>query len=297
MSEAAVVAQAGAPFAPRALVPISVGQSTVFVYPCINSTMLPHERAHAYHIYLTALTLQNLDLHLQFDALGHQLNLQAMVDGVVNDWLRFFNNHWCDCCHLTILSFHTTTGDVIKDSTTAADLDVLLPVQDRNITQCWWPNIKFVRVQISIDFASLVNIAEPTGPTTLRTEYYLELPQTTRVMTNGKGNAYNLMTFHGPDNLRTLSPANVKEQLLDKTLQDGPVELMPASFGLRMARTTGEALCTKIDQKILKLAFRTVCHILFLELCPGYSTQLHAALNHIRQVHVDKDENQVVSSV
>jgi hypothetical protein len=144
MSEAAVVAQAGPPFAPRALVPISVGRLTVYVYPCINSTMLPHERAHAYHINLIALTSQNLDLRLQLNALGHQLHLQAMVDGVVNDWLRFFNNHWCDFCHLTILSFHTTTGDVIEDSTTAADPDVLLPVQDGNIAQCWRPNIKFV---------------------------------------------------------------------------------------------------------------------------------------------------------
>jgi hypothetical protein len=72
---------------------------------------------------------------------------------------------------------------------------------------------------------------------------------------------------------------------------------MPASFGLRTARTNGEALRIKIDQKILKLAFCMVCHILFLELCPGYSTQPHAALNHICQVHVDKDWNQVVSSV
>jgi hypothetical protein len=76
MSEAAVVAQAGAPFAPRALVPISVGWLTVYVYPCIDSTMLPHERAHAYHINLTALTSQNLDLRLQLNALGHQLNLR-----------------------------------------------------------------------------------------------------------------------------------------------------------------------------------------------------------------------------
>ncbi len=106
MSEAAVVAQAGASFAPRALVPISVGRSTVYVYLCIDSTMLPHERAHVYHINLTTITSQNLDLRLQLDALGHHLNLQAMVDGIVNDWLRFFNDHWCDFCHLTILSFH-----------------------------------------------------------------------------------------------------------------------------------------------------------------------------------------------
>jgi hypothetical protein len=180
---------------------------------------------------------------------------------------------------------------------TAADSDVLLPVQDGNITNCCRQNIKFVQVQLFLDFAMLVNVADPTGPTTLRTEYYLELPQTTRLLTNGVGNAYNLMTFHGPDDLCTLSPAKVKEQLLDKTLQDGPLELMLASFGLTTTRTIGTVLRTKINQMILQLAFCTVCHTFFLKLCPGYSTQPHATLDHICQVHMDREGNQVVSSV
>ncbi len=62
MAEAAAAAQPGAPFVPRALVPISIGRSTVYVYPCVKSTMQPHKCAHAYHITLNALTLQNLDL-------------------------------------------------------------------------------------------------------------------------------------------------------------------------------------------------------------------------------------------
>jgi hypothetical protein len=36
---------------------------------------------------------------------------------------------------------------------------------------------------------------------------------------------------------------------------------------------------------------------MFTELCPGYSNQPHAALEHIRQVHNDKDGNPVSSSV
>jgi hypothetical protein len=126
MAAVAAAAQPGAPFALCTLVPISIGRSTVYGYPCIKSTMQPHKRAHTYHITLAALTLQNLDLQLQLNALGHQLNLQATVDGVVNDWLRFFNDHWCDFCHLMILSFHTVTGNVNKDMTMAADSDVLL---------------------------------------------------------------------------------------------------------------------------------------------------------------------------
>jgi hypothetical protein len=52
-----------------------------------------------------------------------------------------------------------------------------------------------------------------------------------------------------------------------------------------------------IDQKILKLACPTICATLFTELCPGYSSQPHAALEHIRQVHLDSSGTQVVSTV
>ncbi len=151
-------------------------------------------------------------------------------------------------------------------------------------------------MQLTINFLLLVNVQNQVGPTILRTEYYIELPQMTRAMVNGNNVAYNSMTFHGAADLCTLSPAKVKAQILDATLQDGPVELQPASFGLTHACTTGEALRAKIDSKILCLAFTTVCNT-FLELCPGYSDQPHAALDHICQVHVDRKGNQVASSV
>ncbi len=117
-------------------------------------------------------------------------------------------------------------------------------------------------------------------------------------MVNGNNVAYNLMTFHSAADLSTLSPAEVKAQILDAMLQDGSVELQPASFGLMHARTTGEALQAEIlTPRFLRLAFATVCNTLFLELCPGYSDQPHAALDHICQVHVDRKGNQVASSV
>ncbi len=259
--------------------------------------MQPHKRAHAYHINLTALSSQNIKPRLQLEALGHQLNLQAMVNGVISNWFPFFHNRWYDFSHLEILSFHSVNGDVNKNTTMAADSNILLPVQNGNIADCCWPNIKFVRVQLMINFVLLVNMHNQVGPTMLRTEYYLELPQATRAMVNENNVAYNLMTFQGAADLRTLSPANVKDQILDATPQDGPMELQPASFGLTNARSTGEALRAEINSKILRLAFATVCNTLFLELCPGYSNQLHAALDHICQVHIDRKGNQIASLV
>jgi len=89
----------------------------------------------------------------------------------------------------------------------------------------------------------------------------------------------------------------VQDDILAQTLQDGPYDLQPASFNLTTARTDGTALRSEIEGKILRLAYPTICNTLFLELCPGYSNQPHAALDHIRQVHHDRDGNQVVSTV
>jgi hypothetical protein len=150
---------------------------------------------------MTALSLQNIDLRLQLDALGHQLNLQVTVNGVVNNWLRFFQDQWYDFSCLTILSFHSVNGDVSKDTTTATDSNILLPVQDGNVANCCRQNIKFVWVQLTINFTSLINVPNQAGPTTLWTEYYIELLQTTRAMVNGNNVAFNLMTFYGAADL------------------------------------------------------------------------------------------------
>jgi hypothetical protein len=43
---------------------------------------------------------------MMLDTLGAQLNLSAIVDGVLGDWTRHFQRAWCNFANLTILSFH-----------------------------------------------------------------------------------------------------------------------------------------------------------------------------------------------
>jgi len=184
------------------------------------------------------------------------------------------------------LSFHNFKGDKVTDSTDAADPTKLLPVVDGALPTCR-KNVKFVRVQLSVNFVNLVKAVNP-GPTTLCIEYFIELPQTTRQMTNGVGNTYNLTTFHGMLELRTLDAQGVQHEITDVTLKDGPFELQAASFGATSARTDSSAIRTETQEKILRLASSSICHTMFTELCPGYSNQPHAALEHIRQVHNDR---------
>jgi hypothetical protein len=112
MTDTKLPASHGTPFAPRALVPVAVGRTSVNLYAVINPGMHVEERAHAFQINKTALASTPVDLRVQLDALGQQLNLAATVDGVHDDWLRFFHDSWCDFSRLAILSFHNDKGDL-----------------------------------------------------------------------------------------------------------------------------------------------------------------------------------------
>ena len=150
--------------------------------------------------------------------------------------------------------------------------------------------MKCVRIQLKLDYASLVN-TNPPGATVLRTEFYIELPQTSVQKTDESGTAYNLLTFYGPADLRMMSPAEVQAQILNVTFQDGPVNLQPSKFNLSSARTDSSKMRSDNEDRIVRLALATVWHTMFLKMCPGYSMQPHATIDHIRQVYTDRDGN------
>ena len=94
-----------------------------------------------------------------------------------------------------------------------------------------------------------------------------------------------------------LSPQDVRAQILDLMIQGNLVNLSSPSFNVQLVRTNLIALRMEINQKILHLVLPMICNTLFTEFCPGHSSQPHAALGHICQIHTDAAGNQVVSTV
>ena len=97
----------------------------------------------------------------------------------------------------------------------------------------------FSRVQLRLDFSPLATAGVTTNLCTLLEEYYIELLQSTKSMNTGTNQAYNLTNWRGTANLKEMSCDAAKTDILDITLQDGPVDLQPAAFGLTSARTKG----------------------------------------------------------
>jgi len=283
-------------FVPLQLVQIQIGKVTVYVYPVVTPNMPIFERAHAFQVVKTATENLPVDMRLIFDAIGTQLNCSAIVDGLLYDWRQTFDDGWYDFANLSIISFHDSAGAQINNTTVAGAPTVLLDVVNGNLANCRQQNVRFVRVSCSIDFAPLFTIRNP-GNTILRVGFYLELPQTTVAMTNGAGVAYNLTTWHGASDLSTLTRDEVRALILEPSMQTGPIALSPADFNLGEANTDSIKVLANIHTKIWQLGWKQIMASIFSQLCPGYSDQPHAVLDHIKQSSVGADGQVVTASV
>jgi hypothetical protein len=87
----------------------------------------------------------------------------------------------------------------------------------------------------------------------------------------------------------------VQTDILGQVQQDAPVLLKASDFNLQTANTDGTDISHNINRKILKVAWHQICASVFTEICTGYTNQLQAALNHIKQCYINSNGNQFVS--
>jgi hypothetical protein len=149
---------------------------------------------------------------------------------------------------------------------------------------------------MNLDFASFVTL-DPPGVTVLQLEFYIELSQGSRDMTNSHNSPYRL-TFHlGLDDIRTMPPDVFLRDILGVTLQDGPIDLLCPKFNLTAAKIDSTIIQAKINMEVNRIATPSVIDHLFNQLCPAYSKEPHAALDHIWQTYNDSNGNTVFSYV
>ncbi len=72
-------------FVPRPLEPVQVDKQTLKLYPIVDLSMKPPERAHAFQANKTARSAPGINRRAMLDTLSMQLNLSAIVDGILGN--------------------------------------------------------------------------------------------------------------------------------------------------------------------------------------------------------------------
>jgi hypothetical protein len=122
----------------------------------IEPGMPNFERAHAFQVIKSALKPLPIDMHHILDAIEIQLNCSAIVDGLMFDWKNAFNTRWFNFANLAILSFHDSSGAIIANTTTAGNPSMLLPVISGNLANCHQGDVRFIRVNCTVNFDGLI---------------------------------------------------------------------------------------------------------------------------------------------
>ena len=229
-----------APFIPQKPEIVSIGHTSLSLYRKVDETMSDPEKALAFQHNRTALAGADLDQRARMLTLADRMNLMLTAEAGLADWERKLPKNWSNFQYLKILSWHDEKGTRINNTTIPGDSSILLPVQDGNVADCRSPGVKFVRVQLELDFADLTIATANPAPynVVLRGEYYVQLPQSSHNLNNGAGTTYTLTSWLGPSDLRTMSTVSVQRDILGITHQDGPYDLLAPSFNLTSCRST-----------------------------------------------------------
>ena len=281
-------------FIPRDMVPVAIGKHTANLYPKVDTKMGIAERAYAFHVTSQALASVHVAPRVMLDVLGSQLNCSSTIDGIKADWSRHFDDHWIDPACLTILSFHNSAGILMNNATTVADNLILKPVQNGAVVDCRPPDVKYVRLQLDLDFADLKKVE---GSVMLRTHYYVELPQTAVIVQNAAAADRQLVTWHGASDLRTLTVDQMRDDILDQTAYDMPLDLTASAFNVTNATVDDTVLITSLEDKIVRLAKPSIMYVIFDELCPSYTKKPHAAVEGVTQTIEDAEGNVITQDV
>ena len=124
------------PFVPRKPEIVTIGRTSVSLYPKVDSSMTDPEKALAYQHNKTALASADLDQRARILTLAERLDLMLMAESGLADWERKLSRSWANFHHLTILSWHDAKGAAISNTTVAGDLSTLLTYQDGPVANC-----------------------------------------------------------------------------------------------------------------------------------------------------------------
>ena len=197
--------------------------------------------------------------------------------------------------YLRIISFHNSTRQVINNACTAANSKVLLPCVAGNLANCRPPDVRFVSLQLELDFAPVSPDAD--DGTISKAMYYLELPQMNVDLENGVAVVRSLVNFHGTADLRTLSGSNLWTETLKRGPYNSPINLSIAHNFPTGATIDGEVIVENMTKKIFCMGFNPTLKALLNQPCHNYSDKLQDNVEQVSMSIIDPGRNNIVLRV
>ena len=283
----------------RVLKPYSVGGTTWSLPTPIKLQDDPHLKQWKVDTTLARIGSINspkVNAQDKLHATGYHLNISTQTASKHSLWSRGIDSHWTDPANFTIRGFYGSNGSRINNATTAADPQVLLPIDEtthRAVAQRRPSDVRWALIQCRLVYASL-DPECPPPESNYDYEFYVDLPQSTKQTLNSQGNASDVTTYWGSADLRAMSKAVFKADILHQPpTQRQPYELLAPVPPSTTARHDNGSAYARMTDDIISVMFRGAFPYFTTQVCPVTTSrpvdQLHSVTQTLRSASDGRD--------
>eukprot|EP00978_Attheya_sp_CCMP212_P017199 scaffold45624_cov52-Attheya_sp.AAC.1 len=273
-----VLDSSGRPFIAKTLIPTVVGKETLQLYPTITTDMSVAEKSHAFQTNRTNVECSGLHDRNKLSIMGRIHKSEAIVN-ITQAKLTIKSSAVMNPSNMTILSYHTKSGDTIDDciDTVTTQLKTL---QDGTIIACRPDKIMYAKVNSTLNFSSYDTINSPS----LQVSFFICLP-TTDIALKLAGRPKTYHSFTGASNWLNL--ATFQADILNHPEGNNkPFALEDATFGT-VVTTNSDLKKKEIADKVREISVPIIYAKIFTQLCPNYADDPSSTITNIRQQYVD----------
>eukprot|EP00956_Cyclotella_meneghiniana_P009863 scaffold13641_cov42-Cyclotella_meneghiniana.AAC.7 len=214
-------------FIPKKLEVVKYGSLSLNAYPEVDHNSPAAERVFALMINKQAAEAQYCDPASVIDFYASRVGLESHAHVAVAQWTSRLKEKWADPANLTILSYHSASGNAIADAIDPAT-GVLCEITDGAAGTRRPAGVRLALVRCTISYDDLYYANDPT---TLNVEYFIPLPVGTITFNHALGVATNRVTCTIDGDPFALTKEQFKTQVLDPVGVLGLVKLKAADVG------------------------------------------------------------------
>ena len=192
-----------------------------------------------------------------------------------------------------MISFHDESGQVVANTTTAAAAQILKATGDAATptaaANCRVANIKYVTVEVNIDFTQITK----DNSSRFRVSTVVELPITSRQISDDVAGVVNVTTYHGQADIRTMFAEDFEDEILNTTGQKGAAALVAPAFGAGVATLDTETKANKLYEFVVGSCLGWLQNNVFKMICSNIVYRPSMTLDNVKQVKEDANGNKV----
>ena len=281
-------------FVPKASIPLSLGKTTVYIYPNIEENWADAEKSYGFTVTKSALESADIPIKTKLQVLGDHTSSTSLVSILQARYIQHLLQFIKTAGNFKVLDYQGRNGKIIIDCT--QNNGHLKPVNDQTNLNRRPNSIHFVKLTSDVTFTTV----DPNDKQPYPFSFFIRLEQEQRTVQNTTGGDIVLTTFYGQDDWAHTTDQAVIDSIWNSPQSlNKPFNLVPPAIDDSNADAIIEFAKAQLvyENLALEAAWPFISKSIFDQVCPNAIDDPSSVIQQIRQTTTDSEGNTTLLTV